>query len=462
MSFFRNTKPRAARAARVARVQFAVKSPLEEKEEECGWIGNLLAGALALGGAPLAKSNAPKAPQGNKESSINDRYTGAAEGSSGANRALPSPGDPGDSSALTIRGGGALAAPGSSALTPAIAGLGIEAQEQLRNQIDTHYDSLTSAADFSDEWNTTSEKNPAVAFPLPPDATLTPFEMENATVQQYSDFPENLGIIEENQCSMWSGDEESGFTKCSQDDLYSLQSTPTDTEKVAVLADRLAHTSKTQSVCGSSSICKGNLGRSRVDMPQAMDESVSDLANSSKSKDRARGKYLAENLEHFQDHPLVKAAVERRGSAENVVPLEDLWIPALRENGAVVPDEKITVRSGKIRASQNEIKAQKTFGIAKAYLSGWDDLPREGILCAAIVDDPNNPPDPNSLEVFAVDGHHRMSGHQVATSGDGGMNCRMIYLPRSQYASMSDFYAESLTVPGNLRFDLQDNNVKAW
>ena len=455
MSFFRSTEPRVARAPRV---QFAVKNQLgENKEEECGWIGNLLAGALAIGGGPLPKPNVPKAPQGNEEGFIFRDST--AKSPSGVNRALP---NTGDSSALTIRGSGALAAPGSSALAPAIAGLGIETEQQLRNQIDTHSNSLINAADFDEEWNTTPEQNPAVAFPLPPDATTTPYELEHATMQQFRDFDVNLGIIEENQCSVWLGNEETGFNKCSANDLFSLQSTTSNSEKVVVLTERLARTSKSQSACDSSSICRGNLGRSRVDMPQAMTESIYDLVNSSKRKDQKRGTYLRENLEHFQDHPLMKAAVERRGGADNVVPLEDLWIPALQENGAVIPDEKITVRSGKIRASQNEIKAQKTFGIAKAYLTGWDNLPREGILCAAIVDDPNNPPDPNSLEVFAVDGHHRMSGHQVATSGDGGMNCRMIYLPRSRYASMSDFYAESLTIPGNLRFDLQDNNIQAW
>ena len=326
----------------------------------------------------------------------------------------------------------------------------------LRSAISTRYNSSIQAVDFNNEWTHVSNFTNIL---IPPnDVAVTPHDLEHATQRQIEGFNENLHKIKESNCSLWVGDEVKGFKKCKPDVKLILETISTVKEKVIVLADLLANVLSHESACDMSSICIGNLGRERIIMPQVMTESSSALMLSEKVKDRDRGKYLSDNIHYYKYHKLIQDAIKIKGSIKNIVPLDDLWIPYLKEKGARVY-ENVSVRVGDIRCSQNEIKAKKTFGIAMAYLNGWSDLPKQGILCAAIVDDPSSPPPVNRSEIFAVDGHHRLSGFSVATSGNGMMNCKMIYFPKDKYDNMHVFYDESLKIPGILRFDLQDNNI---
>lgn len=344
--------------------------------------------------------------------------------------------------------------------------------QSVQRIISDRYDKNASASDFGEEWKRETTVPTLVAIISPKNATITYEQLigiedpppplkpsQNGESSWKKIWRENIERLKLNKCTLYEGDEEFGFTECSANEAYLLKHTSDKQQKLALLSDRLQSVAPHDSACKSTSICDGNLGIVRSKMPQAMEKSVAKLRKKGKT-DRAR--YLEENLEHYKEDPLVQSVIKNGKTIEDIVPLDDLWIPYLvKSKGAFVPPKKVELRVGDIRCSQNEIKAQKTFGIAKAYLTGWSSLPTDGILCAAIVDDVRNP-GAADYTTYAVDGHHRLSGYSVATSGKGMMNCRMIYLPRKTYKTMEKFFQDSLTVPGILRFDLQDQNIRTW
>ena len=126
--------------------------------------------------------------------------------------------------------------------------------------------------------------------------------------------------------------------------------------------------------------CEGNLGITRDNMPQIMDKPISKLLG---AMDEGEYDELLKKVEAAGDKPLKKIIedddkrddfISRRkglaaiaaGAKESDTP-QKMWFDALKESGVEVNDDEIEV--GKLIASQAEIKAGKSYGIAKAYLT---------------------------------------------------------------------------------------------
>lgn len=293
---------------------------------------------------------------------------------------------------------------------------------------------------------------------LPSDSTVTTYQLNHATPAQRRNVDSNLHKIEDQCQTVWLGNEVLGFKKCSSDSMRILEDVA-EKDKVAVLLDMKVKADKTRNFCDDSeAVCAGNLGIQRRDMPQIQKVSAADTAD---EKIKAA---LLENLNHYADTEAVQHALRKCGRMELVRPYQDLFLPTLVKAGVRFAAAPTPVRVGQLIAVQEEIKAQKTWGIAAAYVSGaFNSLPQEGITCAVMVPDPDHPPaNTDRLDVYVVDGHHRMSGYAVATSGNGYMNCNLMYVPEAQYDDMRSFFERSLSIPGVLRRDLQGNNVRGW
>lgn len=172
--------------------------------------------------------------------------------------------------------------------------------------------------------------------------------------------------------------------------------------------------------------CKGNLGITRDNMPQIMDKSVKALLSSKKPADRKKG----------------EAAVAAGADPESDVSTQDQWLDSLKKSGVKINDDEIEV--GQLIASQAEIKAEKSYSIAKDFLTGkFNDLPDLPILVAR---------DPKTGKTTVIDGHHRYAGLLLADP-TRKMKVRVIEAP------IQEALEASFDVPGVFRMDLQDEIV---
>ena len=166
-------------------------------------------------------------------------------------------------------------------------------------------------------------------------------------------------------------------------------------------------------------VCSGNLGVPRSSMPQVMDKTVKELLASDDPDDRTKG----------------KAAVEA-GADPNGQSVMDQLLDDLKKEGTDVKPGQIAV--GKLKATQREIKAKKTYKFAEGYLKGeWN---------------PGKKPIVISSDNHILDGHHRYSS-LLAANPDAKMNVIRVDMP------MKDFLDRSFKQPGVFRADLQDKIV---
>lgn len=205
--------------------------------------------------------------------------------------------------------------------------------------------------------------------------------------------------------------------------------------------------------------CKGNLGITRDNMPQVMETPVKKLLMS--DEDRIKGatfknsegkKVPFDQLDGKTQTKLKKDWAEERKKGKAAVdagadPNEDrstqqIWLDSLKDEGIAITEDSIPV--GELIASQAEIKAKKSYDLAKAYITGafanMADLP---ILVAR---------DPKTGETTVIDGHHRYAGLLTADPKKK-MKVRVIEAP------IRDALERSFNVPGVFRADLQDNIV---
>jgi hypothetical protein len=172
--------------------------------------------------------------------------------------------------------------------------------------------------------------------------------------------------------------------------------------------------------------CEGNLGITRDNMPQIMDKSVKDLLASDDPKDVKKG----------------EAAVAAGADPKSDKTTQEQWFDKLKSEGTEITDDSIEV--GKLIASQAEIKAGKSYGIAKAFLTGeFDKLPDLPILVAR---------DPKTGKATVIDGHHRYAGLLLADP-HRKMKVKVIEAP------IEEALAAAFDLPGVFRADLQDNIV---
>lgn len=258
--------------------------------------------------------------------------------------------------------------------------------------------------------------------------------------------------------------------------------------------------------------CEGNLGITRDNMPQIMDKPISKLLE---AMDEGEYDDLLKKVEAAGDKPLKEVIkdkdkrddfITRRkgvaaiaaGAKESDTP-QKMWFDALKESGVEVNDDEIEV--GKLIASQAEIKAGKSYGIAKAYLTStrpdYSRMPKKDVKAfdkkleeaglnpdklaeldpdevAKIIPDrkdrenyaaargenfhalPDLPilvaRDPKTGDVTVIDGHHRYAGLLLADPTKK-MKVKVIE------TGIRDALDKSFDVPGVFRADLQDNIV---
>jgi hypothetical protein len=113
-----------------------------------------------------------------------------------------------------------------------------------------------------------------------------------------------------------------------------------------------------------------------------------------------------------------------------------LLLDSLKKDGVSISEGRVEV--GKLKATQREIKAGKTYGIANAYLSDQYDPTEAPIII--------------SSDNHILDGHHRYSA-MITADPEAKMNVLRVDL------KMADFLEKSFDHPGVFRADLQDNII---
>lgn len=216
--------------------------------------------------------------------------------------------------------------------------------------------------------------------------------------------------------------------------------------------------------------CRGNLGITRDNMPQVMDAPLKKMmigdeeriANfDEKAKKEAakngdvRDAVLFDELSPKKQKKLkedwalerrkAQAAIDAGADPDSDKTMKDIWLDKLKQDGIKITDEKVPV--GKLRASQAEIKAGKSYGIANDYLNGnFAKLPDMPILVAKEKDE-------NGNEVYTViDGHHRYAGLLTADP-TMPMAVQVINAP------IREALSKAFETPGVFRADIQDNIV---
>jgi len=167
-------------------------------------------------------------------------------------------------------------------------------------------------------------------------------------------------------------------------DKYHLDVVGDDIDQAIEIAKKLSEgIDKSADVCKlSPPVCDGNLGLSRDKMPQIPgDMSVKEMLDATKkdgsSDEGARAKG--------------KAAVEAGADPDDDRTILNQMLDTLKGEGVTVKPEKVPV--GQLKATQKEIKAGKTFGMADSHLKGT--FPNIGDQIVI------------SSDGHILDGHHR-------------------------------------------------------
>ena len=167
-------------------------------------------------------------------------------------------------------------------------------------------------------------------------------------------------------------------------------------------------------------VCAGNMGIPRSNMPQIMEESISSLLSSTDPEDRKKG----------------AAAVAVGGDPESTESIFDQFVAKLKAGGATFEQTEIPV--GQLKATQREIQAGKTYGMADAYLKG-KFRPQDAEILV-------------SSDGHILDGHHRYSALLTA---DPTVKMKALRVS----ITMKEFLDESFKQPGVFRADLHGDIV---
>jgi hypothetical protein len=175
-------------------------------------------------------------------------------------------------------------------------------------------------------------------------------------------------------------------------------------------------------------VCKQNMGIVRDDMPQLLDEPIKDMLKSKDEKDRKKG----------------EAAVAAGADPKESRSLMEIFLANLREKGVKIGDKKPgkpyeKVAVGHLKATQKEIKAGKTFGMADSHLKGtFEDIGTIPIIV--------------TKDNYILDGHHRWSA-LLTIAPDREMNVIRVDM------GVKEIMKEAFATEGVFRADIQDNIV---
>ena len=204
---------------------------------------------------------------------------------------------------------------------------------------------------------------------------------------------------------------------------YNLEVIGRDPARAKAIADRIkAGIDGNADICKlNPEICTGNMGIPRSHMPQIMDKSPKALLASSNPKDQRKG----------------HAAVAMGADPEDDKSTLDHFKAALEKDGVkITSGEKVKV--GLLKATQREILADKTYGIANAYLQGKFDPFETSVMV--------------SSDNYVLDGHHRWSAALTADP-KRALNVIRLGIP------MKELLNKAHAFQGVFRADMHDNIV---
>lgn len=244
-------------------------------------------------------------------------------------------------------------------------------------------------------------------------------------VQYKSLPPESQKRIREHfeQAKKHGTEEDKGYGHSEHLKDYNLSIVGDNKERAVYISKKMQEgIHKTEDICKlSPPVCEGNLGISRDNMPQVMDKSVPELLASKDEAEQKKG----------------KAAVDAGADPKDKRPIMNQLLDSFKKKGVKVEKKKIAV--GNLKATQKEIKAGKTFGMADSYFKGKFDPAADTEIVV-------------SSDGHILDGHHRWAALLVSDP-DRKMSCIQVDIP------MREFLKKSLDFPGVFRADLQDNVI---
>ena len=221
----------------------------------------------------------------------------------------------------------------------------------------------------------------------------------------------------------YPGDQPTRDGKLHREELkgYDMEIVSQHPERARDVAKRVKEgIDKAQDICKlNPPVCRGNMGISRSSMPQIMEVSIKEMLTGTES-----------------DKKKAKAAIEMGADPESDKSIKDLLLDKLKARGVAVT--KKSVPAGRLKATQREIQADKTYGMADAYLRDKFDPADEEILI--------------SSDNHILDGHHRWAALVIAHP-DRSMRVTQVDIP------MREFLHESFNMPGVFRADLQGDIV---
>ena len=175
---------------------------------------------------------------------------------------------------------------------------------------------------------------------------------------------------------------------------------------------------KSADICKlSPPVCVGNKGLTRDKMPQIEGgKSVAEMLRSDDEEDRAKARSM----------------VEAGADPDDTRPILDQLLAHLDRNG--VGTSQTTVAVGRLKATQREIKADKTFRMADSHLRGR----YPGIGDTVVI----------SRDGYVLDGHHRWAALMTI---DPARRMRVKVVDMD----MDDLLAEAAAFPGVYRADFE-------
>lgn len=160
----------------------------------------------------------------------------------------------------------------------------------------------------------------------------------------------------------------------------------------------------------SPPVCAGNKGLTRDKMPQIEGEkSIKQMLESDNELDRKKGQAMVHaGADPDDDHPILHSLIRH-----------------LADHGVRTSESKVPV--GALKATQSEIKAEKVYGMADAFLKGKFDKIDQSVVV--------------SRDGYLLDGHHRWAA-LLTIDPTREMNVQVIDM------DMDDLLKEAQAVPG--------------
>ncbi len=193
-------------------------------------------------------------------------------------------------------------------------------------------------------------------------------------------------------------------------------------------------------------LCKGNKGILRSSMPQLMEKPIGQLLNHDKEDKRKLAKaYIAAAKAQGKSKEEIDELLKSNKSPK------DMFIDSLIDEFGQT-DDQVSVQD--LKATQMDIKANKSYSMAESYLAGADSpyAPEDPETGEKIAWSPAEDEIIISKDGFILDGHHRWSSAMISDP-DLVMKVKRIGL------NMDELLDKSFEFPGTFRADINENII---